>query len=160
MIRASLFLLIRYCTPEAGPSLTQRPDTPKKSKKVTWIDGDSSHKANGTTLQDPSKVMPSVTSLTVQELRQKWKKFAKKEKNVKNKVKKHPKKKRKTFQITSDSSESEYWTDTSQNTDFNESSDGWDSESEPDLSPDPKWDDFLSKLLSKHKTPKKTSTQV
>lgn len=150
----------RFVTPDT-PFVIQPPDTPKKPKTVTWIDGGFTQMPNGNGLQDPTQVTASATSMNrLRELRYKFEKWRRKKENVKNTIKKHPKKKRRTFQINSDSSESEYLTDHSQNTNFNESSDGWDDSSEEELTPDPQWDTFMAKLLQNHKTPKKTSTQV
>lgn len=143
--------------------MIQAPDTPKKSKKVTWIDGASSSKTNGTGLRDPTQAMPSATCLNpLRELRAKWKAMLRKRKNPKNIIKKMPKKKRKTFTIGSDdSSLSEYETNSdTEVTDFNPSSDGWSSDDDVSLSQDPQWDDFMAKLLINHRTPNKaTSTQ-
>lgn len=90
----------------------------------------------------------------------KFEKWRKQKENVKNTIKTMPKKKRKTFTLTSDSSESEYETDNSPNKDYTDTSDGWSDESDIELSEDPQWDDFMAKLLSSHKTPRKTSTQI
>lgn len=116
---------------------------------------------SGSGLRDPSQAMHSPPCMDlVRELRWKWAKKQKRKRNVKNRVKNLPPKKRKTFTIgSSDSSESEYSTSSSQNTNFNPSSDNWDSSEEEICTPDTQWDEFLAKLLQKHTTPAKTSTQ-
>lgn len=141
--------------------MIQPPDSPKKTKQVTWIDGASTSKVNGTGLRDPCLATNSPPSMLLEELRTKWLKRKRKQRNVKNQVKNMPKKRRKSFQLVSsdDSSESEYSTSSSQDTNFNPSSDGWDSSEEEKCTPDAKWDEFLAKLLQNHATPGKTSTQ-
>lgn len=122
---------------------------------------DSTTMPSGSGLRDPSQAMHSPPCMDlVRELRWKWAKRERKRKNVKNRVKKLPPKKRKTFTIGSDdTSESEYSTSSSQNTNFNPSSDNWSSSEDENCTPDVQWDEFLAKLLQGHKTPAKTSTQ-
>lgn len=107
-------------------------------------------------IRDPTASPTS--SERLQALRAKWKKHMKRKEKLKNTIKKEKKKKRKTFQINSDSSQSEYSTDKDQDfTDWDSSSDNWSSD-EYEATPDPKWDAFMTKLLAGHHSPKKKPT--
>lgn len=138
----------------------QEPDKPTKCKQVTWIDGDLLKEKNGTTLQNPEKATASAPFMDrLTELKWKFNKWLKKKENVKNKIRTLPKKRRKTFKLDSDDSQSEYSTASSQNTDYNESSDDWDTESDVELSEDPNWDNFMARLVAGHTTPTKNKDQ-